>query len=98
MADTSGTDETGGSNGRSPISETTGGATSGSGAFGPNAWLVEDMYDRFRADPTGPGNDGYNDYDAGLIGGLGRGHRSGSGPAGSRGGSGIGAEVGGTSP
>ncbi len=25
---------------------------SGSGAFGPNAWLVEDMYDRFRADPT----------------------------------------------
>jgi 2-oxoglutarate dehydrogenase E1 component len=24
----------------------------GAGAFGPNAWLVEDMYDRFRADPT----------------------------------------------
>ncbi len=24
----------------------------GSGAFGPNAWLVEDMYDRYRADPT----------------------------------------------
>ncbi len=23
----------------------------GSGAFGPNAWLVEDMYERFRADP-----------------------------------------------
>jgi 2-oxoglutarate dehydrogenase E1 component len=44
MADTNGTDGTGGSNGRSPIS--------GSGAFGPNAWLVEDMYDRFRADPT----------------------------------------------
>src|SRR5579883_1271998 len=21
------------------------------GAFGPNAWLVEDMYERFRADP-----------------------------------------------
>ena len=44
MADSNGTDATGGSNGRSPIS--------GSGAFGPNAWLVEDMYDRFRADPT----------------------------------------------
>jgi 2-oxoglutarate dehydrogenase E1 component len=24
----------------------------GSGAFGPNAWLVEDMYDRYLADPT----------------------------------------------
>jgi 2-oxoglutarate dehydrogenase E1 component len=24
----------------------------GAGAFGPNAWLVEDMYDRYRADPT----------------------------------------------
>jgi 2-oxoglutarate dehydrogenase E1 component len=24
----------------------------GAGAFGPNAWLVEDMYDRFRSDPT----------------------------------------------
>ena len=24
----------------------------GAGAFGPNAWLVEDMYDRFLADPT----------------------------------------------
>ena len=24
---------------------------SGSGTFGPNAWLVEDMYDRFRSDP-----------------------------------------------
>ncbi len=23
-----------------------------SGAFGPNAWLVEDMYDRYRSDPT----------------------------------------------
>ncbi|HEX3980590.1 MAG TPA: multifunctional oxoglutarate decarboxylase/oxoglutarate dehydrogenase thiamine pyrophosphate-binding subunit/dihydrolipoyllysine-residue succinyltransferase subunit, partial [Acidimicrobiales bacterium] len=27
-------------------------AADGAGAFGPNAWLVEDMYDRFRADPT----------------------------------------------
>ena len=27
-------------------------AEAGAGAFGPNAWLVEDMYDRFRADPT----------------------------------------------
>jgi 2-oxoglutarate decarboxylase len=27
-------------------------AAAGAGAFGPNAWLVEDMYDRFRADPT----------------------------------------------
>ncbi|HEX3564953.1 MAG TPA: 2-oxo acid dehydrogenase subunit E2, partial [Acidimicrobiales bacterium] len=44
MADTNGTDGTGTSNGRSSIG--------GSGAFGPNAWLVEDMYDRFRADPT----------------------------------------------
>ncbi len=24
----------------------------GTGAFGPNAWLVEDMYDRYRVDPT----------------------------------------------
>ena len=35
----------------------TGGATgvrpsAGTGALGPNAWLVEDMYDRFLADPT----------------------------------------------
>jgi len=28
------------------------GAATGSGAFGPNAWLVEDMYERFRSDPT----------------------------------------------
>ena len=27
-------------------------AVAGAGAFGPNAWLVEDMYDRFRSDPT----------------------------------------------
>ena len=27
-------------------------AASGAGAFGPNAWLVEDMYDRFLSDPT----------------------------------------------
>ena len=32
---------------------TTGAAASaGTGAFGPNAWLVEDMYDRYQADPT----------------------------------------------
>ncbi len=24
----------------------------GTGAFGPNAWLVDDMYDRYRADPS----------------------------------------------
>jgi 2-oxoglutarate dehydrogenase E1 component len=29
---------------------------SGSGAFGPNAWLVEDMYDRYRSDPTSVSN------------------------------------------
>jgi 2-oxoglutarate decarboxylase len=52
MADSSGTDETGGSNGRSPVSGTNNETMGGSGAFGPNAWLVEDMYDRFRADPT----------------------------------------------
>ncbi|MDQ1360909.1 MAG: multifunctional 2-oxoglutarate metabolism enzyme, partial [Acidimicrobiaceae bacterium] len=52
MADSSGTDETGGSNGRSPASGANNGTVGGSGAFGPNAWLVEDMYDRFRADPT----------------------------------------------
>ena len=28
------------------------GAAAGAGAFGPNAWLVEDMYDRYLADPT----------------------------------------------
>ncbi|MGH9078704.1 MAG: 2-oxo acid dehydrogenase subunit E2, partial [Acidimicrobiales bacterium] len=27
-------------------------ATAGAGAFGPNAWLVEDMYERFLSDPT----------------------------------------------
>jgi multifunctional 2-oxoglutarate metabolism enzyme len=27
-------------------------APAGTGAFGPNAWLVEDMYERFRSDPT----------------------------------------------
>ena len=27
------------------------GTDAGAGAFGPNAWLVEDMYDRFLADP-----------------------------------------------
>ena len=27
-------------------------AVAGTGAFGPNAWLVEDMYDRYRVDPT----------------------------------------------
>jgi multifunctional 2-oxoglutarate metabolism enzyme len=27
-------------------------AAAGTGAFGPNAWLVEDMYDRYRVDPT----------------------------------------------
>ncbi len=27
-------------------------AAAGAGAFGPNAWLVEDMYERFLADPT----------------------------------------------
>ncbi len=47
MADSNGTDETGGSR-----AGPTSGTVSGSGAFGPNAWLVEDMYDRFRADPT----------------------------------------------
>ncbi len=26
--------------------------TTGAGAFGPNAWLVEDMYERFRTDPS----------------------------------------------
>ncbi len=27
-------------------------AGGGAGSFGPNAWLVEDMYDRYRADPA----------------------------------------------
>jgi 2-oxoglutarate dehydrogenase E1 component len=44
MTDTDGPDAPGGS--------TTGRAAAGAGAFGPNAWLVEDMYDRFRADPS----------------------------------------------
>jgi 2-oxoglutarate dehydrogenase E1 component len=26
--------------------------TAGTGAFGPNAWLVEDMYERYQADPS----------------------------------------------
>jgi multifunctional 2-oxoglutarate metabolism enzyme len=44
MEDTNGSDATGGSDGNRSIA--------GAGAFGPNAWLVEDMYDRYRADPT----------------------------------------------
>jgi len=28
------------------------GGPSATGSFGPNAWLVEDMYDRYRADPS----------------------------------------------
>ena len=27
-------------------------AVAGTGAFGPNAWLVEDMYERYQADPS----------------------------------------------
>jgi multifunctional 2-oxoglutarate metabolism enzyme len=27
-------------------------SVAGAGAFGPNAWLVEDMFDRYRTDPT----------------------------------------------
>jgi hypothetical protein len=30
----------------------TGRVAAGTGAFGPNAWLVEDMYERYRADPA----------------------------------------------
>ena len=29
-----------------------GGSGAGTGAFGPNAWLVEDMYERYQADPS----------------------------------------------
>src|SRR5665647_2438183 len=39
-----GSDVSGGSNPARPATTT--------GAFGPNAWLVEDMYDSYRADPT----------------------------------------------
>src|SRR5665213_494600 len=28
------------------------GSGAGTGAFGPNAWLVEDMYERYQADPS----------------------------------------------
>src|SRR5664280_3522371 len=44
MDDTIGSDVSGGSNPARPATTT--------GAFGPNAWLVEDMYDSYRADPT----------------------------------------------
>ncbi len=44
MDDTNWSDAPGGSDRSRPIA--------GVGAFGPNAWLVEDMYDRYRADPT----------------------------------------------
>ncbi len=47
MADPNGTDDI-----RSSRGGPTSGTVTGSGAFGPNAWLVEDMYDRYRADPT----------------------------------------------
>ena len=36
----------------------TAGCRRGAGAFGPNAWLVEDMYDQFRADPPRSRNRG----------------------------------------
>jgi multifunctional 2-oxoglutarate metabolism enzyme len=38
--------------GQDPTPATSAGTTAGAGAFGPNAWLVEDMYDRYLADPT----------------------------------------------
>ena len=44
MDNTIGSDVSGGSNPARPATTT--------GAFGPNAWLVEDMYDSYRADPT----------------------------------------------
>jgi 2-oxoglutarate dehydrogenase E1 component len=44
MDDTNWSDVPAGSDRSRPIA--------GVGAFGPNAWLVEDMYDRYRADPT----------------------------------------------
>ena len=44
MTDSNGSDAAGGSGSAQ--------GTAGAGAFGPNAWLVEDMYDRYRADPT----------------------------------------------
>jgi 2-oxoglutarate decarboxylase len=36
----------------SPGVAATAATAAGTGAFGPNAWLVEDMYDRYRTDPT----------------------------------------------
>ena len=43
MTDTNGSDAGGSTGSR---------AAAGAGAFGPNAWLVEDMYDRYRSDPA----------------------------------------------
>ncbi|HUD18685.1 MAG TPA: 2-oxo acid dehydrogenase subunit E2, partial [Acidimicrobiales bacterium] len=36
----------------SPVAPPFDRGANGTGAFGPNAWLVEDMYDRYRTDPT----------------------------------------------
>ncbi|MGH9098449.1 MAG: 2-oxo acid dehydrogenase subunit E2, partial [Acidimicrobiales bacterium] len=44
MTDSNGSELPGGSDGPRPATPT--------GAFGPNTWLVEDMYDSYRADPT----------------------------------------------
>ncbi len=44
MADSNGTDTGGGQNEQD--------AAPATGAFGPNVWLVEDMYDQFRVDPS----------------------------------------------
>jgi len=44
MADTSGEDATGVGAGEEHVQK--------SGSFGPNAWLVDDMYDKFVADPS----------------------------------------------
>src|SRR5579864_500032 len=42
----------GGDDGLGSIAAAGSRASNGAGAFGPNAWLVEDMYERFLADPT----------------------------------------------
>ena len=48
MSEHTGTDGSGGGSGEGTAAE----ARAASRAFGPNAWLVEDMYDRYRADPA----------------------------------------------
>ena len=78
----------------------------GTGAFGPNAWLVDDMYDRYRADPTSVSEswrEFFADYrppaadaDRGLVGAPAPARANGTAPAPTTGGAPAAAPTNGT--